>query len=390
MNRRKATLLVSLGALALGFPAAFPQQPAARARFALSGNAAQVPAKFVGNLVFLPVRVNQTQPSLFELDSSAAVSSIDPGRASELDITPAQPAEFDFAGVVVPLAALPAMARDGFGAQVGREFEGALGADFLNAVVVKLDYERQTLQLYDPASFQYSGQGKSFPLTFAGAEPLIQGKFSMAGGKHVEAEFAVNTALDASIVISERFAQSHDLFSASLKTIPTADPLSDDGKDAALGRLKSFVIGPYVADSPLAAFSQSSLQAGGSRIAGEIGGGMLRRFTVIFDYPHQRIILEPNVHIQEEDEEDKSGLTIVAKGPSLKTFLITEVAPATPAAEAGIQKGDVIAGIDNEAAADLTLWDVRDLFRQIGHKYTLLLERNGQTLTVTFQMRRLL
>ncbi len=390
MNRRKATLLVSLGALALGFPAAFPQQPAARARFALGGNAAQVPAKFVGNLVFLPVRVSQTQPSLFELDSSAAVSSIDPGRASELGITPAQPAEFDFAGVAVPLAALPAMARNGFGAQVGRDYEGALGADFLNAVVVKLDYERQTLQLYDPASFQYSGQGKSFPLTFAGAEPLIQGKFSMAGGKHVEAEFAVNTALDASIVISERFAQSHDLFSASLKTIPTADPLSDDGKNAALGRLKSFGIGPYVADSPLAAFSPSNVPAAGSRIAGEIGGGMLRRFTVIFDYPHQRIILEPNVHIQEEDEEDKSGLTIVAKGPGLKTFVVTEVTPATPAAEAGIQKGDVIAGIDNEAAADLTLWDVRDLFRQIGHKYMLLLERNGQTLTVTLQMRRLL
>ncbi|MGC2420377.1 MAG: PDZ domain-containing protein [Candidatus Acidiferrales bacterium] len=390
MTCRKAAMLVSFCALALGLLAASPQQPVARARFALGGNAAQVPAEFIGNLVFLPVRVNQTQPSLFELDSSAALSSIDPGRASELGITPAQPTALDFAGVDVSLAAPPATAKSGFGAQVGRDYEGTLGADFFNAVVVKVDYARQTVQLYDPASYQYSGPGKSFPLTFAGAEPVIQAKFSMLGGKHVEGEFAVNTALDASIVFSERYAQSHDLFSASLKTIPAADPLSDEGKDAALGRLKSFEIGPYVADSPLAAFSQGTLPAAGSRIAGEIGGGMLRRFTVIFDYPRQRIILEPNIHIQEEDEEDKSGLTIVAKGPGLKTFVVTEVAPATPAADVGIQKGDVIAGIDNEAAADLTLWDVRNLFRQIGHKYTLLLERNGQTLTVTFQMRRLL
>jgi PDZ domain len=390
MNCRKAAMLVSFGALFLAFTAPSPQQPAARARFALGGNAAQVPAEFIGNLIFLPVRVNQTQPSLFVLDSSAAATSIDPGRASELGIAPGQPAELDFTGVNVPLAALPAMAKSGFGAQVGRLYEGTLGADFFSAVVVKVDYARQTLQLYDPATYQYSGQGKSFPLTFAGGEPVVQAKFTMASGKHFEAEFAVNTALDASIVLSEKYSESRGLFSSSLATIPGTDSLSDEGKDAALGRLKSFEMGPYVADSPIIVFSQGSLPVAGSRIAGEIGADMLRRFTVIFDYPHQRLILEPNLHIQEEDEEDKSGLTIVAKGSGLKTFVVTEVAPATPAAEAGIEKGDIIAGVDDEAAADLTLWDVRNLFRQIGHKYTLLLERNGQTLTVTFQMRRLL
>ena len=45
-------------------PAPVPQ-PAASARFAFGGNVAQVPAEFIGNLVFLPVRVNQGQPSLF-------------------------------------------------------------------------------------------------------------------------------------------------------------------------------------------------------------------------------------------------------------------------------------------------------------------------------------
>jgi hypothetical protein len=31
-------------------------------------------------------------------------------------------------------------------------------------------------------------------------------------------------------------------------------------------------------------------------ITGAIGAQMLRRFTVIFDYPHGQIILEPNEH----------------------------------------------------------------------------------------------
>jgi len=390
MKFRKAALLVLSSALFLDFAATSPQQPGARAHFAFGGNAAQISADFFGNLVFLPVRINQTQPCLFVLDSSAAVSSIDPGRARELGLAPGQPADLDFTGVNISLATFPALSKDAFGEQAGRPYEGTLGADFFSAVVLKLDYARQTLQLYDPASYQYSGQGKILPLTFVGSVPVIQAKFTMAGGKHAEGAFAVNTALDASVVISERYSQSHNLFTSPEKTVTTSDPLSAQGKDAVLGRLKSFEMGPYVADSPLAIFSQSGPPGAGSRVAGEIGGAMLRRFTVIFDYPRQKLILEPNHHIQEEDEEDKSGLTIIAQGSGLKTFVVMEVEPATPAAEAGIQKGDIIAGVDGEAAADMTVGEVRALFRDIGHKYTLLLERKGQTLTVSIQTRRLL
>jgi C-terminal processing protease CtpA/Prc len=64
------------------------------------------------------------------------------------------------------------------------------------------------------------------------------------------------------------------------------------------------------------------------------------------------------------------------------------VTPGTPAAKAGIQKGDIIAGIDEDPAADLTLAEIRELFRQIGHKYTLVIERNGQSKRITVEMRR--
>src|ERR1022692_2960184 len=62
------------------------QQLGASVRFTFGGNAAQVLAEFIGNLIFLPVHVNQGQPSLFELDSTAAISSVDPQRATELGI----------------------------------------------------------------------------------------------------------------------------------------------------------------------------------------------------------------------------------------------------------------------------------------------------------------
>jgi len=44
--------------------------------------------------------------------------------------------------------------------------------------------------------------------------------------------------------------------------------------------------------------------------------------------------------------------------------------------------------VDDEAAADMTLSAVRNLFRQVGHKYKLLIERDGTTKTVNVTMRR--
>jgi C-terminal processing protease CtpA/Prc len=74
----------------------------------------------------------------------------------------------------------------------------------------------------------------------------------------------------------------------------------------------------------------------------------------------------------------------------LKTFEVAQVRKGTPGADAGIQKGDVIAGIDQDPAADLSLEEIRDLFRRPGHPYKLTIERNGQTLSLTMKLRRLL
>jgi len=111
---------------------------------------------------------------------------------------------------------------------------------------------------------------------------------------------------------------------------------------------------------------------------------------VIFDFPHQRIILEPNLQFNHSIDEDMSGLSLVAKGANLKTFEVVQVQPGTPAADAGIRQGDVIAAMDDEAAADLTLSAIRDLFRQVGHEYKLLIDRKGQSLTISIKMHRLI
>ncbi len=379
------------------------QQAAPPARFAFGGNAAQIPAAFVGNLIFLPVQVNGSKPFLFALASADATSSFDPERAAKLDVKlqtatgpdpstgPIHNAVLELPGLQVPMNSLPAMSRRNFAEQIGQTSLGVLGKDFFDRVVIEVDYVRQTLQLYDPSVFTYSGPGKSFPLSFAGDAPLIRARADIAGHKAVDADFVLDTALDTGILFYRAFTDSERISAAHFKTVSASYPEIDNGARILLGRLKGFQIGPYPVETPVAVFSQSnSSSAANKKIAGAIGADFLRRFTAIFDFPHQRIILEPNLQFNHSVDEDMSGLSLVAKGTNLKIFEVVQVQPGTPAADAGIQQGDVIAAVDDEAAADLTLAAIRNLFRQIGHEYKLLIDRKGQSLTVSIKMHRLI
>ncbi len=130
MNLRLRALVVPLIVLTVGLVARsaahpanrspFPQQPPPPLRFTFGGNAAEIPATFIDSLVFLPVHVNQSEPSLFELDSTAAVSSIDPDRAMEIGIGRTPVPLLNLSGVDISLGSLAETTKKDFGAYVGR------------------------------------------------------------------------------------------------------------------------------------------------------------------------------------------------------------------------------------------------------------------------------
>jgi len=212
----------------------------------------QLPSSTV--LVFLPVHVNQSEPSLFELDSTAAVSSIDPDRATEIGIGRTPVPLLNLSGVDISLVSLAETAKKDFGAYVGRPYEGTIGNDVLADAVVEIDYARQTVRLFDPETYQYSGRGKSFHLNLASGEPLLQAKFRETNGKALEGDFAVDTALDASIVISGKFGQTHHLHFGRAKTIPATDLELGEVQQPVFARIMQVNLGPYEIRDPIAVF----------------------------------------------------------------------------------------------------------------------------------------
>jgi C-terminal processing protease CtpA/Prc len=98
-----------------------------------------------------------------------------------------------------------------------------------------------------------------------------------------------------------------------------------------------------------------------SELAGNIGGGILKRFVVTFDYERGTMYLKPIAgRVADLDTFDRSGVWI---NKDADGFKIVDVTQGTPAAEAGLAKDDVITAVDGKSAASIALPELRKRLR---------------------------
>jgi C-terminal processing protease CtpA/Prc len=62
----------------------------------------------------------------------------------------------------------------------------------------------------------------------------------------------------------------------------------------------------------------------------------------------------------------------------------------SPAAAAGLRVGDLITAINDKAATELTLEQLRQMFRREGREYLLNVKRGEETITIKIKLRRLI
>ena len=91
-------------------------------------------------------------------------------------------------------------------------------------------------------------------------------------------------------------------------------------------------------------------------VAGNIGGEILRRFAVTFDYGRRVVHLVENAAAGAPFDVDRSGLWINRHADGA---IVGAVMAGSPAAMAGLQEGDVILAVDGEAATGTGLDTLR-------------------------------
>jgi C-terminal processing protease CtpA/Prc len=159
---------------------------------------------------------------------------------------------------------------------------------------------------------------------------------------------------------------------------------------ADIGRVAALKLGALEIARPVTALHGDSagVFSGNSEGVGNIGGDVLRRFTVYFDYANKRMILEPHAGTSEPFEADMSGMMLLMND-SLTAAAVDYVVPGSAATDAGLAVGDTLVSIDGQPANGAAIRELRKRFRRDGERIVLTVRRGGETKTVTLVLRRL-
>jgi hypothetical protein len=270
----------------------------------------------------------------------------------------------------------------------GREMAGIIGYELFSHFVVEVDYAAKQLDLYEPRTYQYGGPGENIPLTLLNGEVYVRAKVTVPGHDTLEGQFVVDTGSNNTLTMAMSFVEEHHLLEGAGPTLPARGGGVGGEIQLELGRAKDVQVGRFFVTNPVTAFIKvGSIAEPG--MAGNVGGRLLRRFRVVFDYPHQRMILEPNAHFPEVEEFDASGAALMSEGPKFSVVKVVRIRPNSPAAEAGLVPQDMISAVDGRPVTTLTLSGVRKLLREGGREHLLTVSRGDQRLQVRIRLRRL-
>jgi len=181
---------------------------------------------------------------------------------------------------------------------------GLLGYEFAKSAVLTIDYQKRTLTFTRAQAFRPPRDAQPIAITFAGHVPIVAGALDGVRG-----EFQIDTGSRGALTLMAPFAQANDLVARYGATHLATIGFGVGGPTRALlARAGKFTLGGVTIEAPVAAISTDQGGAAQSlRTAGNIGGEILKRFTVTLDYAHQKAWLQPNALAQEREVFDRSG-----------------------------------------------------------------------------------
>ena len=295
------------------------------------------------------------------------------------------------AGFAIEDPSLVALDLDLLAIKTGHPCDGILGAPFWKSAVVTIDYAASTMTLHDPGGYRPPAGSAALEISFERAHPYVDGRLTLPGGEPVEGRFVIDTGSAMSLILAPGFVEKEKAMERVRRTLRTVMGGVGGQSEAPMGRIGSLELGPFALEAPIAILRPPG--AGHTSIPGSIGnigGDVLRRFRVTFDYGRKRMHLEKAASFAEPFEADMSGLVLSAREDGSGSIDVLLVQEDSPAKELGIRPGDTLASFDGDAVTPAGLYALRRALKSEGRSVRLGLVRDGVTTERTLVTRRLL
>ncbi|WP_347753139.1 MULTISPECIES: aspartyl protease family protein [unclassified Flavobacterium] len=317
-----------------------------------------------------------------------------------------------------------------FSSHVGIPVNGIIGYHFFRNNLVEIDYLHKKIIVYkDNKKHQQkvSRNATVLPISLEKSKPYIITNVSLA-----------EKQLPVKLLIDIGNSDAVWLFKNTNKYLQIPAKNFDDflgrgfsgdieGKRAKITR---FELGFFCFDNPIAAFPDSVSTKNVSMVPdrmGSVGGEIMRRFKVVFDYNNQQLFLKKNRDYKTPFNYNKSGIEVehnrlewVQETVKMETvaepatygksggitvyrndfkykfqlkpiYQIAHVRKNSAAAKSGLQSGDVIVRINSTYPYNMTLQDLNAMFKAVNSKWiTLEVQRNNMLLKFKFQLEDIL
>jgi hypothetical protein len=280
---------------------------------------------------------------------------------------------------VIDLGDLPAVE--------GHDADGLVGFELFHRLGVRIDYPRQVLTLSSPESFRAPAGAVAVPFQLRERIPIVDGTID-----GLAARFTVDTGSRASLTAHAPFVREHELVERYRPRFETVGGWGVGGPvRTSPVRFATVTIGGATVRGVAGDLFLGTTGAfADPDAAANLGGGVLRRFVVSFDYRASTMYLEPGPAIDAPDPYDRVGLFLMRAGAD--ALRIAAVTPGSPAEKAGLTVDDHIVAVDGAPVAGRTLAAWRAAFRDgaVGSRVRLAAERAGKRRDVTVTLVELL
>ncbi|QQL49763.1 aspartyl protease family protein [Mucilaginibacter ginkgonis] len=358
-----------------------------------------VPFKMVRNMVIIKTMINGKGPYNFVMDTGVGLIVItDPaigdsvglskrhvkvsglGNSTEYSATVTSGLNFNINGIVGENLSAAVLQKDRFGLSnyAGMPIHGLLGYDFFNSLAVKFSFWDSTMIVARTGAIKALRKGFKLPIIIDQNKPYATAKVQYAEYPETDAKLVVDFGAGHSLLL-DNYIRNNTLPQKYIKAnlgVGLTGPL-----EGLLSRVAMLKIGKYEFKNVITSFPIVDTAANRRSIDrdGNLGLGILKRFTLIVDYQGGFIDLKPAKDFKAAFEHDMSGLEYYGDGDDYKTIIISRVEPGSAADDIGLKKDDAIAAINFKSVADLSIEQIDSYFKS-GDDRSLLLDvyRNGK------------
>jgi hypothetical protein len=315
------------------------------------------------------------------------------GGENEIDALIATGLSFTMAGLTGKDQLMIILTEDVFSLSkfIGTDVHGILGYEIFNRFVVEIDYKNKVLKLIEPTKYKRSGRGEMFPITIEDTKPYLNAEVRIKD-KAFPVKLIVDTGAGHALALYEGTHPGIHLPDTVLRSMLGRG--LNGTIEGYYGRIRNMTLGKFKLNNIVTSFPDS-IEVGSNFMSngrnGNLGGEILNRFKVTFNYQQSYIILEKTRRRDKDYYFNMSGIDLISTGDDLRTFEVDHVRKDSPGGRAGVQVGDILEVINGVDARDLNLSDINTLFQsKPGKKVRLSIRRGNEVFRINIILEKMI